>query len=143
MPQGIVGDQQLLPEDTLFRGVLSACTDVDRSWDDKYTGQRVTKKKWSWTFQVTDGDYAGSSAKIETFPELYPGSDNHNIISALLGRELQKGEKVNTDQYLGMFCTFEVSHRSFNGRNGEKTIAEVTQVYPDQQNMAASSQPPF
>ena len=142
MPEAVVTDeeQELLPEDTLFRGVLTDVTERQQSWDDKYTGQRETATKWVWHFRVTDGQYAGKNAKGETFAKVRTGDQAFDWITALAGVEPAVGQNINTDNYKGSFCMFEVSHRSFNGRKGEVTIAEVSQVYEDR---GGSDQPPF
>lgn len=142
MPTATVTDAEVLPEDTLFRGALVKCEPVTRSWDDKFTGQRQSKEKWIWTFQVTDGEHTGKFAKGETFPTMRQGSLPFQWITALAGREPGPKEEINTDHYLGTACTFEVTQRSFTGKKGDQvTVAEVSNVYPA--NLTGSGEPPF
>lgn len=142
MPEAVVTDDQeeVLPEDTLFKGALIKVVAKTKSWDDKYTGQRETAEKWVWHFKITDGEHAGKVAKGETFARVRTGSQPWEWITALAGQEPAKGQAINTDHYIGLTCMFEVTQRSFTGRNGQVTIAEVARVYPPN---PGDSEPPF
>lgn len=134
MPSAVVeefDETDLPPEDVLFRGRLVSCKEQQREWDDKYTGERVKREKWLWTFKIEDGQYNGRTVRGETFASLKTGSQAYEWITALNGgQEPAVGENINTDFYLGTVCTFEVSHRKYQNRqNEDRTAVEVSRVY--------------
>lgn len=135
MPTAVVekfDESDLIPEDVLFTGALITCVPVERSWDDRTTGQRVNRTKWTWTFKITEGQYQGRTVRGETFASLGEGSKPYEWIKALNGGvDPAIGAEINTDHYLGTACQFEVSHRAYKNREGQdRTAVEVSRVYP-------------
>lgn len=145
MPRAVVeefDESDLPPEDTLFVGVLYSVKEVERAWDDKFTGERVRRQKWDWTFKITQGEHAGRTVKGDTFATLRTGSQPYEWITALNGgQEPGVGEDIDTDHYCGNTCQFEVKHRPYKNRQQEDRIAvEIARVYPLN---PVTSQPPF
>jgi hypothetical protein len=154
MPQATVEEwsSELLPEDTLFTGRLMKVWESTKPYTDKNSGEKKEFKKWEWTFEITDGDYETKKAYGETMARVTNHPDNQPRLwgEVLIGRAIEPGMSVNTDDWVGLSCRFEVSHEHYTKNGEDRAVAKVTALYPlagaefaNSSQAAFSDEPPF
>lgn len=67
----------------------------------------------NWRFLVTDGEHAGLHINDGTSPKfsIDPPSKLYEWACALLGRTFELGDKIDTDDLIGLPCRIEVGHK--------------------------------
>lgn len=113
------------PEGEYFPCVLAKVDEKEIVFQkkDRKTGQKMFDDngqpvmssfyKWVWFFDVVDGEYRGQTIYGET-PAEYTTREDDRVrqwAEALLGRELEVGEELDTDEMLnGLPCFVSVRH---------------------------------
>ena len=114
-------DFELVPEGTIVHAVVKAIE--LKSWD---WGDRL-----NWKFEITDGEYKGMLINDGTSPKLSidPPSKLYKWATALLGRTLDVGERLDTDDLIGLRCRIVVGHKP--DKNNPDTIwLRADEVFP-------------
>lgn len=158
MPKSAVEDstRDLLPEDTLFQVKLREVTEKTIEYvvkkeqqNGKKPGDRDSFTKWAWKFQIVDGEFTGQNIYADTDSRItnHPENQPRQFAEVLLGRSLDVGIELDTDDLIGLTAQAEVAHETYT-KNGEtKTVAKLSQLYPthgvDPWAAAGSSEPPF
>jgi hypothetical protein len=101
-----------IPEDTLVPLKLESVTLVEIPFVYKKgpkLGQNGTFVKWEWELVVTSGEYAGLNVRGNTEPRITSNDQASGDLAlarpwveALLGRSLELGEEVDTDDLIGL-----------------------------------------
>jgi len=109
-----------IPEDTLVPLKLESCTYVEFPFTYKKganLGKSGTFRKWEWEFLIPEGEYAGLNVRGNTEPRItsndQPSGDlamARPLVEALLGRALDLGEEVDTDDLIGLTGQGTVRH---------------------------------
>jgi len=96
--------------------------------------------KWEWTFSVYDGEYAGLNVRGNSEPRITSMEERtgslhlaRNWVEALLGRELQLGEEVDTDDLIGLAGVGTVTHlepRAKKDGEGMWFNVELDELFP-------------
>lgn len=158
MPKGTMQDENEypLPEDTPFPARLDKVEERVTRWTYQSHHQSVIDGRnkvgeegeivrWSWTFRITDGDYAGVNAYGETEPKLTTHPDNlvRQWAEVLRGKTFELGESFDTDDLLGLTCIITVRHDPpREKRDGGKFYpCPVDSVFPA--DALGVSDPPF
>jgi hypothetical protein len=112
-------------------------------------GSQAIFRKWEWDFTVIDGEYAGLTVRGNTEPKVTnltePTGSLHLArpwIEALLGRELDLGEEVDTDDLLGLTAIGTVLHaepREKKDGNGYWYNVELDELFPASPRSMASN----
>ena len=128
-----------IPQNTLVPITLQACTQEQVTYTNKKTGKPDGFLKWEWTFLVNDGEYAGTTLRASTEPKVtsslvdgFPGPALP-IVQALLQRELQIGEEVDTDLLIGLTAQCTVRHldpRPRKNGDGFWYNVELEEIFP-------------
>jgi hypothetical protein len=88
------------------------------------TPNSPSDKPWlKWTFAVDDGSAEGVEMTAASSTRFGPKSKARLWAEALLGRKLETGEQLDTDQLLPRDCIIVV-------RRDEKDFAKITDVLP-------------
>lgn len=112
MPSSTMTEQNeyALPEDVLLPAILEEVS----VRTIKYTrdGKEKSFDKWEWTFQITEGPYAGLHAYGETEDRLTTHPDNkvRQWAEVLRGIAFEVGEGLDTDDLLGLPAVITVEH---------------------------------
>ena len=134
-------DEFKLPKETLLPATLLAVEEKNIPYVDK-NGKDQTFTKWTWEFEIVDGDYAGLHAWGDTEPRLTNHPDNkvRQWAETLRGSEFELGEGLDTDDLLGLSCVITVDNVVHTKKNGEKSyLTPVLDVYP----ASLDTEPPF
>lgn len=118
---GEAPDLYPLPEQTVFDAALLSCTEEHIPFTYKNgpkAGTPGTFAKWEWTFIVTSPQQEFNEIEVKgsTEPRITDATDSDFLplarpyVEALLGRALQVGEDVDTDDLLGLPCKITVRH---------------------------------
>lgn len=122
MPTSTMREDSLypLPENQLFPAELIAVTVrtikfVHKKGDK--VGMEDSFDLWVWEFRITGGDFEGLKAKGETESELTTLTEARGRskpvrpwAETLLGRTMEVGEELNTDDLLALPCQITVVH---------------------------------
>lgn len=125
-------DQYKLPKDTLLPAVLKSVEEKVIPYVDK-NGKDQTFTKWTWEFEIVDGDYMGLHAWGDTEPRLTNHPDNkvRQWAETLRGAAFEMGEGLDTDDLLGLTCVIVVDNVEHTKKNGEKSyLTPVIDVLP-------------
>ena len=78
----------------------------EKSYPYTKNGEERTFTKWSWDFEITDGDYAGLHAWGDTDPKLtnHPENKVRQWGETLRGAPFEMGEGIDTDDLLDLPC---------------------------------------
>jgi hypothetical protein len=107
------------PDDTYYPCVLEQVEEREVKFQkkDKATGLKTNEQgvfyKWRWKFRIIEGEFAGDLLYGESSSEFSTRDDNkiRQWSEALLGREMEIGEELDTDSMLlGLPCYITVSH---------------------------------
>lgn len=74
-------------------------------------GEIGVVEAWRWEFEVVEGDHKGVRLFGETPPKITERNRAGQWIRALLGRDLDAGEDVDTDDLIGLLCQVIVTHQ--------------------------------
>lgn len=101
-----------IPEDTLVPVRLDAVNYIEVPFVYKKgakMGQEGVIQKWEWEFIAHDGEYAGLSLRGNSEPRITSADESSGFlklarpwVEALLGRPLELGEEVDTDDLIGL-----------------------------------------
>jgi hypothetical protein len=123
----IPNDDDLLPTDTIFKGVVEAITPDKYTFTDT-TGADVERVSLKWRIKILEGDQAERVAFGSSWARV--GGRNNPLrewVEALFGRELGPGEEFDTDDLVGLVCEFTVRHGTSN-KNRE--FATIDTIFP-------------
>ncbi len=120
------------PDDEYYPCVLDSVTEKEVTFfkKDKATGQKTNEQdsflKWVWKFEITGGPFMGDNLYAETSAEYSTREDNkiRQFAEALLGREQEVGEEIDTDLMVGLPCIVTVRH------DEPRPKADGTNFYP-------------
>lgn len=135
------------PEDEYFPAVLNGVKEKkiefrkkDRDtkaplFNDDGTPAMDSFYKWVWQFEITEGDYQGEYGYAETRAEYTTREDDQvrQFSEALLGRELEVGEELDTDAMLnGLPCMIAFKHGEPRPKKDGTSFypCDVTEVLP-------------
>lgn len=138
MPKSTVEQENpyKLPEETFLPALL---VHVEEKRFPIRTGKRAGEEfvKWTWEFEITQGEYKGLHAYGDTEPKVtvMPNGERNTPaqwIEAIRELEVDFGEGIDTDQYDGLPCVITVRHESRDRSDGQgKFYSEpVKDVYP-------------
>lgn len=145
-----------LPEDVIFPAKLMAVTSrtiefVHKKGDK--IGQKGSFDKWEWEFLITEGEYAGQKAYGSTeavLNNLPEPRGNDKLVrpwaETLLGRQIQPGERFDTEQVVGLPCLITVRHEEPRPKSNGGTYygCPVEDVFPaPSAAQSPSAEPPF
>jgi hypothetical protein len=109
-----------IPEDTLVLLKLESVTHVEIPFVYKKgtkLGQNGTFVKWEWEFVAPEGEYAGLNVRGNSEPRITSNDQASGDLAlarpwveALLGRALELGEEVDTDDLIGLPAQATVRH---------------------------------
>lgn len=151
-----VQDEYPLPEDVLLPAKLVQVE--ERVYEFVYkahhrrvqdnsvsVGDKGEVRKWTWRFQIVDGDYAGLNAwgETESYLSSHPDNKVRQWGEALRGSPFQVGETLQTDDLLGLSCMITVRHDEPRPRRdgaGNFYPCPVDSVFPPS---VADDLPPF
>lgn len=125
-------DQYKLPKDTLLPAVLKSVEEKVINYVNK-NGKDDSFTKWTWEFEIVDGDYMGLHAWGDTEPRLTNHPDNkvRQWAETLRGAAFEMGEGLDTDDLLGLTCVIVVDNVEHTKKNGEKSyLTPVIDVLP-------------
>lgn len=131
-----------LPADTPFTGILREIKEKSYPFTNR-DGEPDTFTKWTWIFEITEGQFEGERAYIDTRPEFSTHPDNkvRQFAEVLLGREFGVGEDLDTDDLLGLPCIFTVLNFKEPKKDNPAEFyyrCPVDQLFPNQ-----DSEPPW
>lgn len=110
-----------IPEDTLIPLKLESVEQVEIPFTyskGARQGQTSTFVKWEWTFAVTDGEYVGLTVRGGSEPRFTSNDVASGSLAqarpwaeALLGRAMELGEELDTDDLIGLQAQGTVRHQ--------------------------------
>jgi hypothetical protein len=145
MPKSTVQDESPypVPLDTLVPLKLESVEFVKIDYITKSgpnAGKPGVFTKWEWTFSVHDGEYAGLTIRGNSEPKITsqdePSGNLHLArpwVEALLGRPLDLGEEIDTDDLIGLPAVGTVLHappRPKKDGNGNWFNVELDELFP-------------
>lgn len=161
MPKGTVTEatNYPIPTDTLCPAKLQSVEEVSVPFTYKRgdkAGQTGSFNKWTWTFKIYEGPYAGLTVEGSSEPAVTNGDTQSGFLhlarpwyETLLGRELRLGEGVDTETLLGLPCQITVKHLDPKPRrdgDGFWFNMEVEDVLPPKRDASGAvsyEEPPF
>jgi len=149
-----------IPEDTLVGLKLESVTYIEFPFIYKQgtkMGQSGTFRKWEWEFVIPEGDYAGLNVRGNTEPRITSNDQASGDLAlarpwveALLGRALDLGEEVDTDDLIGLPAQGTVRHldpRAKKDGEGFWFNVELDELFPagmgDRTNYPTASADPW
>lgn len=145
MPKSTVTeeDPHKLPEDTYLPARLIHVTEKTFNFvrktdgNGKKAGDKDSFTKWTWDFEIADGEYRGLHAEIDTDPKVSVTPDGTRnkpaqFVEALREMPVEFGEGVDTDDYDGLPCVITCRHdkRERNDGQGYFYSEPVKDVFP-------------
>lgn len=133
-----------LPTDTLFPAALKSVEERVIPFFNTRSNKDDSFTKWTWEFEVIDGEYMGLHAWGDTDPRLTNHPDNkvRQWAETLRGKEFELGEGLDTDDLLGLICAITVDNVEHTKKDGTTSyICPVLDVFPA--DMIENSEPPF
>ena len=137
-------EQYKLPKETLLPAVLKSVEEKVIPYINKNTGKDDSFVKWTWEFEIIDGDYMGLHAWGDTEPRLTNHPDNkvRQWAETLRGSEFDMGEGLDTDDLLGLTCCITVDNTEYKKKDGTTSyLCPVLDVFPP--DAIADNAPPF
>lgn len=141
------------PEDVALPIELVSCKAVTVEFtyrQGKRAGEKGSFLKWEWEFRVVDGAYAGVNFRGSTEPKITNATETDflppalPIVEALLGRSLQVGEEIDTDDLVGLKAQASVRHQKPSPRkNGDGFWynVELNEIFPAEASSANGASP--
>lgn len=136
-------DQYKLPKETLLPAALKSVTEETIPYVDK-NGKDQVFTKWTWEFEIIDGEYMGLHAWGESEPRLTNHPDNkvRQWGETLTGTEFDIGDGIDTDDLLGLTCCVVVDNVEHKKKNGDISyLCPVIDVLS--YDSYADAKPPF
>ncbi len=139
------------PDDQYYPCVLEKVEEREVKFQKKdKSGARTNEQgvfyKWRWVFRIQEGEFADDALYGDTSAEFSTRDDNkiRQWSEALLGREMEVGEELDTDNMIGLPCYVTVRHGEPRAKaDGEFFYpCEVDEVLPRNQE-PHEDQPPF
>lgn len=101
----------------------------------KKAGDKDSFVKWVWEFKITEGEYAGMTARGETEDRLTNREDNlvRQWSETLLNTTIEVGQGLDTDTLIGLPCVITVRHeepRPKKDGSGNWYDCPVDDVFP-------------
>jgi hypothetical protein len=132
-----------IPEDTLIPLKLESVTQMEIPFIYK-SGTRIGQSgmfiKWEWEFAIPESEYAGLTVRGNTEPRFTSNDQASGNLSlarpfaeALLGRPMELGEEVDTDDLIGLPVQGTVRHldpRPKKDGEGFWFNVEVEELFP-------------
>lgn len=130
------------PEDVALPVELIGCKQVTVEFkykQGKRAGETGSFLKWEWEFRVYDGPYAGVNFRGTTEPKITNATETDflppalPIVEALLGRSLQVGEEIDTDDLISLKAQASVKHlepRARKNGDGFWYNVELNEIFP-------------
>lgn len=145
MPNSTMTDEEKfkLPAETLLPAVLKSVEEKTIPFVNKQ-GKDDSFTKWTWEFEVIDGQYEGLRAWGDTEPRLTNHPDNkvRQWAETLRGAEFEMGEGLDTDDLLGLTCCITVDNKEHTKKDGTKSyLCPVADVFPP--DAINENEPPF
>lgn len=133
-----------LPKETLLPAVLKSVDEQTIKFVNKKTGKDDSFTKWTWEFEVIEGQYEGLRAWGDTEPRLtnHPENKVRQWGETLRGAEFEMGEGLDTDDLLGLTCCITVDNTEYEKKDGTVSyLCPVLDVFPP--DALADNEPPF
>jgi hypothetical protein len=147
-----------IPEDTLLPLKLESVTRVEVPFTYRKGPKMGTAGifiKWEWEFACGEGEYAGLNVRGNSEPRITSNDQASGDLAlarpwveALLGRELELGEEVDTDDLIGLPAQGTVKHlepRPKKEGDGFWFNIELDELFPagmgNQSNFPAAPDP--
>lgn len=146
MPESTMSheDQWKLPKEVLLPAALKSVEEKTIPFFNSRTNADDSFTKWTWEFEIIDGEYMGLHAWGDTDPRLTNHPDNkvRQWAETLRGREFELGEGLNTDDLLGLTCCITVDNIEHKKKDGSTAyMCPVLDVFPP--DALIDSEPPF
>lgn len=136
-----------LPNDVIFTGRLDGVKEksIKFTYKDTHAAVKNGRKKageegqidkWVWQFTIlNEGEFYGKDVELETEPGITMRTDDmcRLAFQALLGRDVELGEDLHTDQVTGLQCRFDILHEPGRERSdGKGTFygVSIANIYP-------------
>lgn len=145
MPKSEVKEQEKwkLPKETLLPAVLNSVEEKKIPFTNK-RGNADEFVKWTWEFEITDGEYEGLRAWGDTDPNITTENNVRHWAEAISGQDYDLGDGLDTDDLLGLPCYIEVDNTTYEKKNGDISyLTPVVNVMSVEAGQAASEEPPF
>lgn len=96
-------DFEIIPEGEIVVAKVMEIEEKEFDWG----------KRLNWRFLVTEGEHQGLNINDGTSPKfsIDPASKLYEWACALLGRTFELGDKIDTDDLIGLPCRIEVGHK--------------------------------
>lgn len=143
MPKSEVTEEEKwkLPKETLLPAVLKAVEEKTIPFVNKQ-GKDDSFTKWTWEFEIIDGQYEGLRAWGDTDPRITTENNVRHWAETLTGNDYGIGDGLDTDDLLGLTCCISVDNTEYTKKNGEKSyLCPVIDVFPP--DALNESEPPF
>lgn len=137
-------EQYKLPKETLLPAALKSVEEKVINFINKNTGKDDSFTKWTWEFEIIDGEYMGLHAWGDTEPRLTNHPDNkvRQWAETLRGEPFDMGDGLDTDDLLGLTCVITVDNVEHTKKNGDKSyLCPVLDVLPA--DALEDVEPPF
>lgn len=125
------GEYKLIPADELLVATLRAVEKKTVNYNDKFTGEPKSFDKLEWTFEITEGEFAGRRLRGQTdaYISTHPSNRFRPWAEAMLGMELQPGVKFTVGDLIGKRCEISVVHVP-SRKDPEKLWEQIDEVLP-------------
>lgn len=141
MPKSEVIEQEKwkLPKETPLPAVLNSVEEKKIPYTNK-SGKADEFVKWTWEFEITDGEYEGLRAWGDTDPRITTENNVRHWAEAISGADYDLGDGLDTDDLLGLPCVIEVDNTTYEKKSGDISyLTPVINVLPAN----ATDEPPF
>lgn len=132
MPQATTEDPYKLPKDTPFKVVLNKVDEKVIPFRNK-DGKDDSFTKWTWEFEILEGDKAGLKVWVDTEPRITTGESDkvRQIAETLLGRTFELGEGLDTDLLLGLQAVITVDNVERAKKDGGTSYTTpLAEIFP-------------
>lgn len=138
MPTGQMTEESRwkLPEDVLFPARLMKVDERRIDYTIKEGHERAGERdfffKWEWEFEITDGEYTGLKAWGSTEAKITTENNVRQWSEALLRKQFELGEGINTDDMLGLPCVITVKNETYPKKDGTTGYrCPVLDIFPE------------
>lgn len=138
---------EVLPPDSIVTGKLEEVKIETVEYTDKH-GNPDSFDKAVWWWKITndhrDGEFNGRKVKGECNPEIstHPNNKMRNWIEALLGRSLDAGMRISTDDLVGLTADISIINREAVVKGEDRIFMEVDEVMEASRGPSAGSTAP-
>lgn len=129
-----------IPEDTIHKARVRSITPKEIHW--KRNDKDLSTTLLNWRFEVTDGEFVGRNVWGSTDARLSldPRNKYRPWAETLLGRTLDVGTALDTDDLIGLTCEIAITYRA-DRTDPAKKYVEVGDLIPTVE--FAYQEPPF